>query len=207
MHGGYGVEPAVAPTQRLAQRRVLGFGTGWSPEEYQAAGVPMNERGRRLDECLDILDAFWTTNPVEYHGRFWTIPATYADLKPVQRPRPPIYLAGFTSAAKRRIARRADGWLPTVVVPGQLRPSAIAGTMAELREAARQAGRDPDALGMVLRINPLAGTRLADIVDVITGARDEAGVDHAFVELMYPADDVDRALHICERLMDRRRTL
>jgi hypothetical protein len=59
----------------------------------------------------------------------------------------------------------------------------------------------------MLRINPLAGTRLADIVDVITGAWDEAGVDHAFVELMYPADDVDRALHICERLMDRRRTL
>jgi alkanesulfonate monooxygenase SsuD/methylene tetrahydromethanopterin reductase-like flavin-dependent oxidoreductase (luciferase family) len=83
--------------QLSAGRLLLGFGTGWSPEEHQP--VPMNERGRRLDECLDILDAFWTTNPVEYHGRFWTIPATYADLKPVQHPRPPVYLAGFVPAS------------------------------------------------------------------------------------------------------------
>lgn len=184
-------------------RLLLGFGTGWSPEEYQAAGVPMDERGRYLDECLDILEAFWTTNPVEYHGRFWTIPATYADLKPAQQPRPPVYLAGTTPAALRRIARRADGWLPAVVIPGQFRPTAITGTMAELREAARQFGRDPDALGLVLRINPRAGTRLPDIADVVARARDEAGVDHVIVELTRLVDDADQALDLCRRLLER----
>ncbi|GAB3889213.1 hypothetical protein GCM10029964_058330 [Kibdelosporangium lantanae] len=51
-----------------AGRLIPGFGLGWSPEEYIATGVPMKQRGRRLDECLDILDAYWTRNPVEYAG-------------------------------------------------------------------------------------------------------------------------------------------
>jgi alkanesulfonate monooxygenase SsuD/methylene tetrahydromethanopterin reductase-like flavin-dependent oxidoreductase (luciferase family) len=73
-------------------RLVPGLGVGWSPEEYVAVGVPMAQRGARLDECLDALEAYWSDNPAEYHGTHWTIPATYADLKPVQHPRPPIYL-------------------------------------------------------------------------------------------------------------------
>ena len=70
-------------------RLVPGLGVGWSPEEYLATGVPMSQRGARLEECLDALEAYWSDNPVEYHGKHWTVPATYADLKPVQRPRPP----------------------------------------------------------------------------------------------------------------------
>jgi alkanesulfonate monooxygenase SsuD/methylene tetrahydromethanopterin reductase-like flavin-dependent oxidoreductase (luciferase family) len=76
----------------------------------------MNERGRRLDECLDILDAFWTTNPVEYHGRFWTIPATYADLKPVTpgsaRPARQPAASGPTGKPPRTPPSAPPRWLP-----------------------------------------------------------------------------------------------
>lgn len=70
-------------------RLLPGFGTGWSPEEYEAVGVPMKERGVRLDEALDALEAWWTTDPVEYEGRYTRIPATHVGLKPARRPRPP----------------------------------------------------------------------------------------------------------------------
>ncbi|MFD1049997.1 LLM class flavin-dependent oxidoreductase, partial [Kibdelosporangium lantanae] len=90
-------------------RLIPGLGLGWSPEEYVAAGVPMNQRGRRLDECLDILDAYWTQNPVEYTGKYWTIPATHVDLKPVRTP--PVHLAAFTPNGIARTGQRAAGWM------------------------------------------------------------------------------------------------
>src|SRR4029077_5688473 len=63
-------------------RLIPGFGAGWSPEEFQAVGIPVAERAARLDESLDALDALWTTDPAEYHGRYWHVPATRAELKP-----------------------------------------------------------------------------------------------------------------------------
>jgi probable F420-dependent oxidoreductase len=189
-------------------RLVLGLGTGWSPEEYEAAGVPMHERGARLDECLDALDALWTTNPAEYHGQHWTVPATHVDVKPAQRPRPPIYLAGFSPAAIRRVARRADGWLP-VVAPGA-RPvdptTQISAPMAHIRELAEKEGRDPADVGMILRIYPAGGATLDAVADVVALVEDKAGVDHAFVELMNLATTVDDALEVAGRLLDLTRT-
>ena len=73
-------------------RLLPGFGIGWSPEEYQAAGAPFARRGAQLDELLDVLDELWTANPVQHEGTRWSIPESWVDLKPVQRPRPPVYL-------------------------------------------------------------------------------------------------------------------
>jgi probable F420-dependent oxidoreductase len=185
-------------------RLIPGFGTGWSPEEFQAAGIPMNERGARLDECLDALEALWTTNPAEYHGRHWHVPATHADIKPAQHPRPPIYLAGFVPAAMRRVALRADGWLP-IVVPGATDidfVSAIATPMAHIRELAEQAGRDPGQLGMILKVYPAATASIRDIADAILEAGDKAGVDHAFVDPMYLAKSIDHALEIMSGVLE-----
>ena len=125
-------------------RLIPGFGTGWSPEEFQATGVPMAERGERLNECLDVLEALWTQNPAEHQGKHWDIAATYADLKPVRRPRPPIYLGGYAPAALRRVARRADGWLPSARVPGGFDPGAaprIRGLCRKCRTRNRAATR------------------------------------------------------------------
>lgn len=184
-------------------RLIPGFGTGWSPEEYQAAGVPMTERGERLDECLDILEALWTTSPAEHHGKHWAIAATYADLKPVQRPRPPVYLGGYAPAALRRVARRADGWLPAVRVPAGFDPAALARSFAQIREEAERQGRDPSQLSAILRVNASAAATAADIATAIAAAGQETGIGHAFADLMYVAESADQALDIASQVMDQ----
>ncbi|MET7936689.1 TIGR03619 family F420-dependent LLM class oxidoreductase [Streptomyces sp. NPDC005322] len=126
-----------------AGRLLVGLGTGWSPEEYEAVNVPMAERGRRLDECIDVLTAWWTENPVEYRGEHWTVPAAHVDIKPASRPHPPIYLGGFAPVALRRVARRADGWLPSALVtakpggPDPLAPSPSAWAGCARRSSGR----------------------------------------------------------------------
>jgi alkanesulfonate monooxygenase SsuD/methylene tetrahydromethanopterin reductase-like flavin-dependent oxidoreductase (luciferase family) len=96
---------------------IAGFGVGWSPDEFEAVGVSLSERGARLDECLDVLEVLWTTDPAQYHGRYWTLPATRASIKPVQRPHPPVFLAGHTPAAMRRV--RVDEIAETIVRAGK----------------------------------------------------------------------------------------
>ncbi|MFC3999048.1 TIGR03619 family F420-dependent LLM class oxidoreductase [Nocardiopsis sediminis] len=183
-------------------RLLPGFGTGWSPEEYRAAGIPMEQRGERLDECLDALEEMWSAGPAQYEGRYWKVPATHVDVKPAQRPRPPVYLAGFAPAALRRVARRADGWLP-VCAPGAggFDPGSINGPMATVRDFAEELGRDPVAIGLVLRVYPVAGASVDQIVQAITRAADEAGVDHAFVEMMNLARTVDESLDMAGEIL------
>ncbi|KAK1182319.1 TIGR03619 family F420-dependent LLM class oxidoreductase [Streptomyces sp. NBS 14/10] len=184
-------------------RLLVGLGTGWSPEEYEAVNVPMAERGRRLDEILDALTAWWTTNPVEYRGEHWTVPASYIDLKPATRPHPPVYLGGWAPTALRRVARRADGWLPIVVPPVPFdAQAAVIGPMATIREAAEREGRDPAAFDAILRVNPSSGATVRDITTVLARAEAEAGVDHAFVDLIYLAKDVDQALDLAQRILN-----
>jgi probable F420-dependent oxidoreductase len=188
-------------------RLIPGFGTGWSPEEYQAANIPMEDRGARLDESLDALEALWTTNPAEYHGRFWTVPATHNDVRPVQRPRPPIYLAGFAPAALRRVARRADGWLPvTAPGAGEFDPAAaITGPLARIGGLAQEYGRDPAAIGAILRVYPVGTASLDDIVTTIVRTGRETDVDHVLVDLMNIAKDTDHALDLASRILESAR--
>lgn len=187
-----------------AGRLLLGFGVGWSPEEYVAAGVPMTERGARLDECLDALTVLWTNDPAEYHGKHWSVPATRSELKPVQKPGPPIYLAGFAPAARRRIARRADGWLP-VHRPGT-RPfdpdKTITNPLTHLRRLAAEEGRDPKTLGTVLRVYPVAGATVEDCADTLRRAEQETETNHAFVDLQSVAENVDHALSLAHHILD-----
>src|ERR1041384_7346292 len=90
----------------------LGFGIGWSPDEYEAAGVPWKDRGRRADESLTTLKAIWTNETVEIQGAGFKISKSYFGLRPVQKPHPPIYMAAFTPGAMKRAAREANGWFP-----------------------------------------------------------------------------------------------
>jgi probable F420-dependent oxidoreductase len=178
-------------------RLVLGLGAGWSPDEFQAVGISMEDRGARFDEILDVLERLWTEDPVEFEGDYWRIPATYATLKPARRP--PVYLAGFAPAAMRRVARRADGWLPALAPPRFTDlDMAVNQPMTVIRELAAEAGRDPDALDMILRIYPTerSETIVADVTDMIKRVGDQTAVRHVLVDLMYQADDIDQLLEL-----------
>jgi probable F420-dependent oxidoreductase len=166
-------------------RLVNGFGTGWSPEEYESVGVPMNQRGARLDECLDILDLYWSQDQISYQGKHWTIPATHVGLKPVRRPRPPVYLAAFAPASFARVGRRADGWMPAIVPSAGFDPAFLAAGITTIRAEAEKAGRDPGAIDVLLRVNPSPDSTVQQLVDAIDQSRDKAGIDNAYVDVNF----------------------
>ncbi|MFI0422545.1 TIGR03619 family F420-dependent LLM class oxidoreductase [Spongiactinospora sp. 9N601] len=185
-------------------RLVPGFGSGWSPEEFQAAGVPIAERGPRLDECLDALDQLWTASPAEYQGKYWSVPATHAKLKPVRRP--PIYLAAFAPVAMRRVAKRADGWLPVLPLtgPGPVDVAElITNPMRHIRELAAEEGRDPAEIGLILRIYPFPGGTVDDIVNAIHSVSTEPDVQHLIVDLMFMATSIDHYLEMAAEILRR----
>jgi probable F420-dependent oxidoreductase len=124
----------------------VGLGIGWLPDEYVAAGSVWNERGKRTDESIQVLKTIWTTDPVEFQGTYYRIPKSFISLKPVQKPHPPIYMAAFTPAAMRRVAKEANGWFP-VGIPIAAIPQMLDG----IRRMAREAGRKPDEIELIVR--------------------------------------------------------
>jgi len=95
-------------------RFMLGVGLGYRPEEFAIFGVPMAERVSRLTEGVEIIRRLWTEDKVTHHGRHFTLDDVTIRPRPIQRPRPPIYVGSQVPAGVARAARIADGWL---VVP------------------------------------------------------------------------------------------
>jgi probable F420-dependent oxidoreductase len=183
-------------------RLLPGFGIGWSPEEYEAAGAPFRRRGAQLDELLDALEALWTTNPVAHHGERWSIPEAWVDLKPVQKPRPPIYLGAFTPAGLERVGLRADGWTPVVQVPRGVNLDMLTRQRQTIDDAARAAGRDPSAIHTCVRINVAGGAPVEQVAEAVKVLADN-GYPDTFVDLLYVADTTDAHLDWVERLVAR----
>ncbi len=126
----------------------VGLGLGWSQDEMDATNANMKQRGAMADEFLQVLKAIWTTNPVKYAGKFFRLPESYINQKPVQKPHPPIYLAAFAPPALKRLATMADGWNP-VAIP----VAGMAQMFGAVQQMAKAAGRDPSSLAMVVRAN------------------------------------------------------
>jgi probable F420-dependent oxidoreductase len=181
-------------------RLLPGFGIGWSPEEYEAAGAPFRRRGAQLDELLDALEKLWTTNPVEHAGERWSIPASWVDLKPIQQPHPPIYLAEFTPAGLKRIGERADGWSAVVQVRGGVRLDTLSRQRVVIDDAVRAAGRDPAAIHICVRINVAPDTPAGSVADAVRLLADNGYLD-ALVDLFHVATDTDSQLDWAERLL------
>lgn len=182
-------------------RLLPGFGMGWSPEEYEAAGIPWQRRGARLDESLDALEEIWRSTPAEYRGELVSVPRSHTDLRPVQRPRPPIYLGAMSEAALRRVGRRADGWLPAGVIPRLFAPETFLAQREVIRQAAREAGRGDREPATVLRANVERGTSVAQVADALHTVAERTGISDMFVDLMYIASDVDDALELASRIL------
>jgi len=183
-------------------RLLPGFGIGWSPEEYQAAGAPFHRRGAQLDEILDALDALWTANPARHDGERWTIGESWVDLKPVQRPRPPVYLGAFTAPGLKRVGERADGWMAGVSVPDVVSLEMLNWQRQTIDDAARAAGRDPSAIHTYVRVNVAEGTAVDKVADAVKLLADN-GYPDAFIDLMYVATGTDAHLDWVERLLTR----
>ncbi|MEI7591854.1 MAG: TIGR03619 family F420-dependent LLM class oxidoreductase [Actinomycetes bacterium] len=115
----------------------LGFGVGLSPwpEDYVACDQPWKDRGRRMDEQIEIIQHLATGTFSEYHGEFYDLPAI--KMCPVPSEKLPILIGGHADAALRRAARLCDGWMHAGSDGDQL-PTMI-GRLHELR---REYGRE-----------------------------------------------------------------
>ncbi len=189
----------------------VGFGTGWQPEEFAAAGVDMARRGARADDYLRCLDAIWTEEVVEHHGQFYDVPRCRIEPKPVQSPRPPVLLGGMAPAALRRAGALGDGWISS----SQADLDRIDESIDVVRRAAEEAGRDAGALRFVSRgvvkvrddgeRGPLTGTIdeiRSDLADLAS-----KGVTETFLDLNFdptvgsPDADPEASMALARRVI------
>jgi probable F420-dependent oxidoreductase len=92
-------------------RAVAGFGIGWLKDEYQASNIPLNDRGKRADEYIQLIKKIWTDDIVEFKGNYYSIPASKIGPKPFQKPHLPIYMGASSPPAFRRMVKYTNGWI------------------------------------------------------------------------------------------------
>ena len=129
----------IATVDQISNGRVfLGAGLGYRPYEYDALQLPFHKRGELMTECLEILQQAWTEEKVSYQGKHFQFGEIEVLPKPVQSPRPPIYIGANSEAGIRRAARLADGFL--VPFPDPL--PKVQETLAWYRKEAAENGRE-----------------------------------------------------------------
>ncbi len=128
----------IATLDHMSGGRVLlGVGVGWLKEEFQALGVPFEERGPRTDESILAMRELWSADKPSFSGRFFQFKDAYCRPQPVNKS-VPIVVGGHSEAAARRAGRLGDGFFPARGAPADL--------IAIARKAAEAAGRDPARL-------------------------------------------------------------
>lgn len=158
--------PAVVASKMLTTidvlsggRLVVGIGAGWLKPEIEAvATTPFAERGKVTDEYIDVFKAMWTQERPVFHGKYTNIEGLAVDPKPVQKPHPPIWVGGESGPSMRRAARVGDAWYPIGTNQANMLdtlPRLEAG-IARLRKLTADAGRDPNAVGVVYRVKRFA---------------------------------------------------
>ena len=152
----------------------LGIGLGWLREEYEALGVPWERRGKRCDEYIEAMRVLWRDEVASYHGETVSFENIRCAPKPLQPNGIPITVGGHSAAAARRAGRLGDGYAPL----GYHSETDGWEFVEVMREAAEQAGRDPDAIEIV------AGGAGPDVE--YTEQLAEHGVDHVFIPCYQP---------------------
>jgi probable F420-dependent oxidoreductase len=215
--------PFVAPVvvaKQLATLDILsngrvdaGLGTGHLAEEFTAVGASLRERGKRAAEYVSVLRTLWASPQPAHEGKFYRVPPAAFAPKPVQG-RIPILLGGTAPVALRRAGRIADGWVSS----SQMEVSRMGDAIGIVKEAADQAGRDPDTLRFVCRgavkLRPAGAADrrpLSGSVEELRGdlaILAEAGVTEFFFDLNFdpeigsPDADPERSLRVAAEVLD-----
>ena len=135
----------VASLDRISNGRFLfGIGGGWNAEEMEDHGTNFESRWQLLRERVEAMKQIWTQTKAEYHGKLVDFEPMFAWPKPVQKPHPPIHVAGAFPGGARRAVRYGDGWVP--ILAGK----EMAKQISAFREMAREAGREPASLEVTL---------------------------------------------------------
>ena len=169
----------------------LDFGIGIGGQrntrvEFDAVGVPAEERGRRANEMLDLLPRLWTEDRVSFDGRYYRCQGVTLLPRPVQKPYPPIWVAGREDAAMDRAVRQGDGWYPYLYTVRRLRAS-----VEKISERAAEVRRDMSGFHWGL----LQPTCIADTKEEALGMA-AASVGRRYATPQRSAEDIAQALCI-----------
>jgi len=201
---------ALATVDVLSQGRLtVGVGVGWLDEEFRAvAAPPFAQRGAVTDEFLAAFHELWTSDAPRFAGKHVAFSDIRFEPKPVQKPRPPIWVGGESRVALRRVARLGDGWYPVGNNPQEPldTPERYAAKRTVLEAELAKASRDPGTIAQAYLApgrcqpterkapdgarHPYTG-RAADVAADIAGFTN-AGVAHFF--LSFPAPSLSEAL-------------
>ena len=174
------VAKQAAEVDVLSRGRLrLGISVGWNPVEFEALGENIHDRGKRVEEQLEVMRLLWTRELVTYEGRWHRVPDAGIKPLPVQRPIP-VWMGGESEAVLRRAARMADGWITLQT----FRPDPAAQQIIDrLHDLVRDAGRDPAAFGIEGRV-ALAKLPPAEWAKELAAWRAMRGITHLCVNTM-----------------------
>src|SRR5215468_6623957 len=122
-------------------RVILGIGIGWLEEEFDALGIPFEERAARTSESVRALRSLWKPEAEPFEGKFFHWPKLESHPKPVQQPGVPIVVGGHTELAARRAARYGDGFFPGVADDEKL-----GWLLGIMKDECKKVGRDPSTI-------------------------------------------------------------
>jgi probable F420-dependent oxidoreductase len=125
----------------------MGVGLGWNPVEYTALNENFNNRGKRIEEQVELMRRLWTEPLVAYSGQWHNIPDAGLNPMPIQQPIP-VWFGGHAPQALLRIARLADGWLPNHRVPEDTRPA-----LDLIHQELERSGRSMSGFGLEARLH------------------------------------------------------
>lgn len=163
------VAKQISTIDTLSDGRVrLGVGVGWQRSEYDALGEDFTNRGKRMDEAIDLLRAYFGDERVDFDSAHYGTEAMAMEPKSPQGGALPIWIGGTTMPALRRVVTKGDGWMS-----GGLDNDTAAKQIAKIRSVAEETGRDPDSIGlqMMLQEPPRSDSDKGFYADVDAVAR------------------------------------
>ncbi|MFT7648862.1 MAG: putative F420-dependent oxidoreductase [Candidatus Poriferisodalaceae bacterium] len=166
-------------------RALLGVGVGWLEEEFDAIGIPFDERGPRTDEAIDVMRTLWREDEASFKGQFTSFDRALMFPKPVNEiggvPGVPIIVGGHSKVAARRAGRTGDGFFPARATPDDL-----GDLVSVVAQSAADNGRSMDDIEIT------AGS----VFDLDQARRfEDIGADRVMCALMLPdlIDNLDEA--------------
>ncbi|HEY8527548.1 MAG TPA: TIGR03619 family F420-dependent LLM class oxidoreductase [Acidimicrobiales bacterium] len=196
---------SLATLDVLSGGRVdLGVGVGWQREEYEAAGLPFEGRGKLLDHTLAVLQTIWRERRASFSDDLLAFEAIHSMPKPRQEGGVPIWVSGTANPrVARRIARFGAGWIPWGPAAADVRTG-----IARMRELVAAAGGTFDGLQVVGTARAVrAGDGSLDLAATMAPVPElvEAGVTDVRIALPVP-DDAAAAHDVYAAAVDAFRT-
>jgi probable F420-dependent oxidoreductase len=185
-------------------RLIVGVGAGWLEPEFGALGVPMQDRGKLMDDSLRAMRALWTMEKPTHRGSSASFGNVAAYPHPIQRPMPPIVIGGESPAALARAVMMGNGWYGFGLTLEQTR-----GHLESLRRAGEQHERPAELGAMEITVTPsgpfdehaVEAYAAAGVHRLVVLPRPDAGRDQRHHPV--PLDDILRNIETVSRVVGR----